>query len=106
MQEGVRPPVVEVGMGATELHYSDCDPYTVIRVITQKKIIVQEDNWKIVKGSAQDGSAQYEYTRNPGGAKAVLTLRADGCWREEGFTKKNGGGWAVGFRRKYFDPSF
>ncbi len=33
----------EIGMGVTEICYSDRHAYTIIEVITDKKIVVQQD---------------------------------------------------------------
>lgn len=108
--------VPEVGMAATILMHTERQPTTVVEVKVFKsgsrkgmprEIAVALDNWKVVSGSERDGSAEYEYTSNPGNPKRsfVLSLKgcSQGCWVE----KHSGGlGWklALGRRERYYNP--
>jgi hypothetical protein len=103
MENQVKP---EIGMGATECVGSDSYPYSVVEVLSEKAIVVQSDNYKAVSGNAADGSAEYEYSPNPEGAKYVVTLRGNGRWVTKGEGKKSGRGFYVGARRFRYDPHF
>lgn len=107
-----RKQVVPVpGMGATIGHHSDCDPATISRVAVFKSgarvgqvraVWVRRDDWVITSGSEVDGSAKYDYTRNPNAGE--IEFRADKNGR---FVRKGGGDrLGVGHRRRYYDPHF
>jgi len=98
-KNGVEP---IVGMGVTAGYGSDSDPFTIIEIVTPHHIVVKEDDWRIVSGNENDGSARYEYTPRPNGAKYDVTLRRDGEWKFAESTKIA----HVGNRRRYRDPSF
>lgn len=114
LSEGPTKKVPEVGMGATVTHWSDRDPVTVVAVREFKsgarkgqprEIDVQHDTWKVVSGSAGDGSAKYEYGRDTEGAVATYTVNLKGRWVLKGQGGK-GSGLILGSRDKYFDPHF
>lgn len=93
-----------VGMGATSIVGSDRYPFTVVEVKTEKTIVIQEDNAKIVKGHGNDGSAEYEYTPNPSDVRVTLRWSEKRqLWFELGHPRHI---FHVGKRRKYLDPSF
>lgn len=98
-KNGVEP---VIGMGVTAGHGSDSDPFTIIEIVTPHHIVVKEDDWRIVSGNENDGSARYEYTPRPNGAKYDVTLRRDGEWKfAESTTIAH-----IGNRSRYRDPSF
>lgn len=114
-------PVPEVGMGCTLLGWSDRYPATIVSVVscpTSKAwtcfIEVTDDDYKVVKGSAQDGSAEYEFSPKPDGYKTTYGKSAKtGFWfliraNEKGRLVKadSGNGIRIGQREKYQDPSF
>jgi hypothetical protein len=100
-------PEIVVGLGVSICGYSDRSPGTVVNVSKNgKKISVQYDDWTITKGSAHDGSANYEYTQNVQNSTLEFTLRPNGRWIEVGGTDKAGRSLAIGRREKYYDPSF
>lgn len=78
-----------------------------------KVLIVRHDNDKVVKGSEQDGSAEYEYFANPRGQLSywrkdgerfveVTKNRETSRWNKLGSTRR----LYVGKRTKYYDPHF
>lgn len=103
----MKSPAVEVGMGVTEISYTDRRPYHIVRVISPKKIVVCPAKYRVVSGNRFDGSATYEIT--PGSpeeqGEGVLTLRSNGRWAEQGCSTKNSH-WAVGFADYHYDPHF
>jgi hypothetical protein len=94
-------------MGGTIHLWSDREPVTVVEVTpflsgahegAARMIKVRLDDWKIVRGSAQDGSATYEYTPNPDGPLRLFRRRKDGSWG------RRGDRLTLGNRAKYIDP--
>lgn len=94
-----------VGIGATNCVGSDRYPYTVIEVQSPKRIVVQADNYKRTDKNGLSESQTYEYSPNPDGSTRVLTMRKNGRWCEVG-DSMDYGGWAIGYRSAYQDPSF
>jgi hypothetical protein len=132
-------PVPVVGMGATEMLWSDRHAHTVLQVseemvedqinvtdvgvITRtypKWIMAKQDQAKVVKGSCQDGSAEYEFTNdgNIEQASRYYYHKPSHKYREESRTWKNGEivgtkrtnagmqGIILGYRDEYYDPCF
>jgi hypothetical protein len=95
--------VPEVGMGATEVMFSDRHPYTVVEVKSERRIVVQRDNYKRTDTNGMSESQTYEYTPNPSAPKVVVTRRKDGSWREMGHGK--GSSFMLGAREEYYDFS-
>jgi len=97
---------VQVGEPATYGIGSDCYPFEVAEVsVSGKTIWLKPMEYHIVKGSAFDGSAEYEYSSKPD-AQVTLkaTLRKDGRYRRTGCT--NYGTVSIGHARAYRDPHF
>lgn len=95
-----------VGMGATRYGWTDRHPYTVVEVINDKTIVVQEDNYERIDDNGMSEVQQYKFTPNPEGPKYTLTLRANGKWIVKGEGSKNGTKFGVGHRDRYYDFSF
>lgn len=103
--------VPKVGDGATHLMWTDRSPYTIIECIPVKSgpnkgkihtVIVQADDYKRTDdGGPYTESQDYVYTPNPKGSTETVTLRSNGQWKSKG-----GGKFALGWRDKYYDPSF
>jgi hypothetical protein len=114
-----QPEPVE-GMGATILPWSDRHAATITKVTpaTGKRyschIDVQYDQSVVVKGGTHDGSAEYEYQRDPSGRIRHFAQRRDtGEWVAMGYNEagrmvllKSGNGLRIGSREEYRDPSF
>lgn len=104
--------------GATLLSWTDRHPATVVDVFSKGAYtyyVIQEDSWEIVKGSEQDGSAQYGFTRNPNGYKQIFRAKTDGSSGFQKVTinqdtgrwnKVGSGGLSIGNRERYYDPHF
>ena len=93
--QSIQSPTIEVGMGATQLLWSDRYPYTVTKIMGKNKIQVQEDIYTM----QPDGS--YEIKPNPDGEVKILFKTSKG-WKVLGGT----GYFRVGVRDVYIDPSF
>ena len=111
-------PEPTVGMGATVLLWTDRNAAT-ISAVTRKGdaiyVTTQDDDVRVVAGSAHDGSAQYEYTRNTNGRERYFrAYTPDGEWHQVFWNKetkrwnraRNGNGLRIGERETYRDPSF
>lgn len=94
-----------VGMGATELCWTDRHAYTVTQVSSPKRIEVQQDTATRTDSDGMTDAQSYSYAPNPEGRKRVLTLRKNGSWHEVGTTMSDTP-FSVGTRREYHDYSF
>jgi hypothetical protein len=92
-----------VGMGATRIDWTDRHPFTVVEVLSQRRVVVQEDNYDRVDINGMSESQDYTFTPNPEAPKVVISLRKDGKWYEVG---KHGSKYILGSRDKYHDYSF
>ena len=92
----------EVGMGATITMFSDRLPATIVKVCTDRKIQVQEDNAKRTDKNGESENQEYEYTPNTKSVIRTFTLRKNGSWVESGSSS----GLLIGKRDKYHDYSF
>jgi hypothetical protein len=111
-------PKAEVGMGATLLGWTDRYAATIVAVegdgLSAGTIItVQNDRARVVSGSTMDGSAEYEYERNPNAPTRLFRLSRKGFWEgvfrnpETGRWNKSGNGVCrIGGRQEYRDPHF
>lgn len=103
-------PEPEVGMGATELMWTDRMPYTIVDVVLFKsgpkkglvrQITLQPDNAVRVDSNGMSDSQTYEFSRNTDAPTVVATRRKDDAFRTSG-----GRRFRVGSRDKYHDFSF
>jgi hypothetical protein len=99
-------PAPEIGMGVTQLCFSDRHPYTIIDVISSHEILVQSDNAVRVDNNGMSDSQDWEFSPNPRGIKHILTLRKNGAWKCKGDSLKSSYNWMIGKRSKYHDFSF
>jgi len=95
----------EVGMGVTGGAGSDCYPYTVVEVLSDKHCVIQSDSYRRTDKNGLSECQEYEITPNPNGAKIHITFRNNGRWVPRG-QDKNRSGYSLGFRRAYQDPHF
>lgn len=96
-----------VGMGATELQWTDRTPVTIIEVSKNGKTIkVQEDHAKRTDDNGMSESQTYSYSANPEGRIQTYTLRKNGAWVRKGEPMKEGSKLRIGIREKYHDFSF
>ena len=109
-----------VGMGCTFLAWTDRYAGTIHKVeetnskVAQYIIEVSKDKTRVIAGSTQDGSADYEYTPRPDADRDTYRKnRMTGFWEhirknpETGkWCKTGGNGLRIGERDEYRDPSF
>lgn len=92
---------IEVGMGATELCYTDRHAYTVIAISDSgKTITVQADTEIRVDGNGDSECQEYRFEPNPEGQIYKLRLT-----KYRGWAHKNTR-FAIGYRRAYYDYGF
>ena len=65
MQEGAQLGEPYVGMGATEMLYSDRRPYTVQRVLGPRRVDVTRDRWTRVDHNGRSEDQEYAYESTP-----------------------------------------
>lgn len=98
---------IKVGDGATEYLHSDRHAYTVVEVISQRKIIVQQDKAVRTDKNGMSEAQTYTFEADPNGRKATITLRKDGDWQLLGKSYSQVGSYfVVGHRRGYYDFSY
>ncbi len=96
----------EVGMGATELMWTDRHACTIIRVINDKTIEVQHDRAIRTDANGMSDAQTYRYEPNLNAEKTIVTLRRNGRWVKKGDKMHNGTSFAIGTRNEYHDYSF
>lgn len=125
-------PPLTVGMGATELLWTDRHALTVVEIVVAgpggkgeavwngdaiqaadvKRIATTRDSSKVVAGSGHDGSAEYEFVSHPDGHRTYWRFSKTGKWEsirlnDKGRWVKSGEhGLRIGERDEYRDPSF
>lgn len=83
---------------------SDRYPCTVTAVSKSgHTVTVRREEYRVVSGSAHDGSAKYEFTPGTGPGSEVFTRRQDGTYRRKGnsYSVLVLGAWDA-----YYDPHF
>ena len=96
-------PDPEVGMGATQIMWSDRHPFTVVEVSpNSRRCVVQEDRAVRTDKHGMSDCQDYDYEANPEGRKVTLSRRKNGDWRQVGDTQL----FHLGYRSRYFDYSF
>lgn len=107
---GIDVESIKPGMGATQLLWSDREPFTIVEIIRFKSgknkglvkgVIVQRDDYVRTDSNGMSEMQEYTYSPNPEAPKITVTLRKDGKWRST-----SGGTFLIGRREKYSDPHF
>jgi len=93
---------IEVGMGATGFYPPNCHPYTIIKIVNEKRIVLQQDIAnRIDKNGNGPGPQVYEYYPNPSGSTIDISLRKNGRWVPVGQLMDCGTRYYLGKRRKF-----
>lgn len=97
---------INVGDGATFYVGSDRYPYTVVGVLSPKRLQVRRDFAKrIDHNGAFSESQTWEYAPNDRAEVEVISLRKNGRWYNKGSSMR-GGFFSIGTRSMYQDPHF
>jgi hypothetical protein len=100
-------PTPAVGMGATELCWTDRHAYTITEVSPSgRRITVRRDHAKRTDSRGMSECQHYDYSPNPQGSTRVVTLRSNGRWVTLGESAKGGTAWHLDRRAEYHDYSF
>lgn len=91
----------QVGMGVTELCYSDRHPYTVVEILSPKRIVVQADKAVRTDKNGFSESQTYSYEQQPDSARITLRMNKFGKWKQVGDAQ--GTTYIMGFRQEYYD---
>lgn len=91
---------VEIGMGATQVLYSDSHAYTIIAISKSgKTITVQKDKAKRADKNGASDCQTYEFEPDPQGQTRTIRQTKNGWnWKGERFL--------VGIRQEYYDYTF
>ncbi len=91
----------EIGMGVTEVMYSDRHPYTVTQILSDKRIMVRADKATRIdkRGFCED--QDYQYKPDPQSPEIALFLNKFGKWKRLGDAK--GSTYLIGRREEYYD---
>ena len=100
---GVKP---EVGMGVTEMQWSDRTPWEVVEVIDDRHIKVRRLDWKRIDNNGMSECQDYEYTSNEENYVATLFLTKQNQWRERIGRSLGCNRFHVGFAERYYDYTF
>lgn len=116
----VGQPKPVVGMGATLLDWTDRRPATITSVmeiggskVWRWEVLVTEDDYQVIKGSAHDGSAEYSFTTNTERQSQMFRFNKKADKWVSGYMSKATGRFCagpgcirIGSREKYVDPTF
>ncbi len=92
---------LQVGMGVTLFINPNCYPFTLIKIINDKRILVQEDKWTRIDKNTLPDRQVYEYMPNPMGKKYEVSLRKNGKWVPTGWNLNSERYFLFGARRRY-----
>ena len=95
----------EVGMGATEIMWSDRHAGTISRIISPKSIAWKQDR-ATGHGDGRTEPRTYTYERDDDCPETIFTQRKNGRWVRKGESLDTGSGLLIGIRNEYYDPSF
>ena len=101
MMESCAQPVPEIGMGATECMWSDRHAFTVIKIKSKTRILVQRDKATRIDNNGMSDCQTYKYEADPKGVVYELIKTKRG-WKILG----GGSYFLLGVRDEHFDYSF
>lgn len=101
MMEGIETEEPYVGMGATELMWSDRHAYTVVKIKSKCRIIVKRDKAIRIDNNGMSDCQTYRYEEDPNGYELELIKTKKGWKRLGGCTP-----FMLGRRDEHYDYSF
>lgn len=96
---------IKVGDGATYYIGSDRYPFTIIEIVSDKKVILQRDHYRRIDNNGLSENQTYEYFPNSYAERIVVTKRKNGRWYKQG-ESMGAGQYSLGVRRAYQNPSY
>lgn len=96
----------EIGMGATEMLYSDREPYEVISIKDDRHITVRRLKAIRTDKNGMSEDQDYRYEQDLKGDIVNLFLTKKGKWRERYKNGCLGNVFVLGHAEKYYDYSF
>ncbi len=107
LMENAKMPVPVVGMGATELCYTDRHAGTIVAVSANGKMVwFKQDIATRTDTNGMSECQTYEYAPNENAIMVCYTQRANGKWVRHGEPLNGGMALLVGTRQTYHDFSF
>lgn len=106
LEERARMPEPEVGMGVTEMCWSDRHPYEVVEIKDERHIVVRALDSKRIDNNGFSESQEYEYTSNTNNPVITLFKTKNGEWRERIGRTLGCNRFVIGYAEKYYDFSF
>lgn len=107
LDERVKSPKPEVGMGATEYCWSDRHAYEVIAVKDDRHVTVRRYKCKRTDNNGMSEIQDWAFESDPDGYTAELFLTNKGYWVERnGRSYANSNKWGIGVADEYYDFSF
>ncbi len=91
----------EIGMGVTELMYSDRHPYTVTAILSLNRIQVKPDQATRTDKNGCCESQEYTYETDHDSPAITLFLNKFGRWKRVGDAQ--GSTYLIGRREEYYD---
>lgn len=103
--KGLKP---EVGMGVTQLLWTDRNPFEIIEVKDDRHITVRELDYKRVDNRGMSDCQDYEYFSNENNRTYRLYKNNKNKWvvRVGKNGVDNSYGWYIGSAERYYDFSF
>lgn len=97
----------EVGMGATQVWWTDRKAFTIVKVSADGKTVwATRDIVTRTDAGGPNNAQRYEFETDWDGETDVYTLRKDGRWIRKGMSMKNGQVLSIGVRREFYDYGF
>lgn len=91
----------KVGMPVTYSIGSDSYSYTIVEILSPKRLAVCADD--VMQVGNFYGDQEHVITEKGGGRMRFISLRKNGVWREMG---EHCGYWELGKANNYMDPGF
>lgn len=99
--------IPEVGMGATEVLYTDRHAGTIVEVSASgTRLVWQRDIATRTDERGMTDAQSYTYEPDPTARREIFTLRKNGRWVSQGSSMKGGRRLVIGVRNEYYDYSF
>lgn len=104
--ERAKHPKPEVGMGVTEMLFSDREPYEIVQVVDDRHLLVRRLDARRTDDNGMSEDQEYEYTSNPQNPTIKLFKTKQGLWRQQHGRSLGINKFAIGYAEKYRDPCF